>query len=562
MSKMWTDFKRIDRADQLYERAMKNFDRLESEPYDLDHVFQTSEYAWPGDWEGRTILALTLLAQATGREPRYLDEIMNRLEGYLNERGYYGRILPAGTFDEQQLSGNSWLLRAVVEHYSWKRDARSERIVHNIVRQLLLPARGYYRTYPVLPEQRVYQGEAMGSLQEQKVGDWYLSTDIGCAFIMLDGATHAYEMLRWPELKELLDEMIEVFLGIDVLGLSFQTHATLSALRGLLRYYEMTGDGTILEKAEELFEIYLGDGMTENYANYNWFGRPDWTEPCAVVDSFISAAGLWKNTGKSLYLEAAHCILYNGLGYGQRPNGGFGCDTCVGARDPWISPKSAELFEAFWCCTMRGGEGLSQAIRYGYVQDESGIDIPFYATGSARLELPQGKLVLRQQSDYPVEGLIRITVEESVLSEPVSIRLYIPSWTSKEDLSIRVDGVERTAPIVSGFASIEGIFKAGTVIELQFSINLRESLTVGRHSIRGVRSFWHGALLLGADNPADSAAAVGFEDGDIRFLGGASYRLGADGPVLSPICDLFYKSMPEALNDKKLILFPEGRTAS
>ena len=58
------------------------------------------------------------------------------------------------------------------------------------------------------------------------------------------------------------------------------------------------------------------------------------------------------------YLELAHNILYNALYYAQRANGGFGCDNCAGAFEPTLRPSGEASYEAWWCCTMRGADGL------------------------------------------------------------------------------------------------------------------------------------------------------------------------------------------------------------
>ena len=49
-----------------------------------------------------------------------------------------------------------------------------------------------------------------------------------------------------------------------------------------------------------------------------------------------------------------YSIYFNGQGRAQRNNGGYGTDTCAGAYDPFLRVKH---YEAYWCCTMRGGEG-------------------------------------------------------------------------------------------------------------------------------------------------------------------------------------------------------------
>ena len=94
----------------------------------------------------------------------------------------------------------------------------------------------------------------------------YLSTDIGCAYMCLDGLSRAYRDLDIPELKDLLEEMIEAFAAIDFVGISMQTHATLSGIRGILCFYEALGDARYLEMAKRLFSLYERQGMTENYA--------------------------------------------------------------------------------------------------------------------------------------------------------------------------------------------------------------------------------------------------------------------------------------------------------
>ncbi|QGQ98268.1 hypothetical protein EHS13_26985 [Paenibacillus psychroresistens] len=536
----------------LQKRAITNFARLETEQYQPPQIFREESYSWPGDWEGRTILGLVLLAQSTKQEPTYLKEIMRQLPEHLNAKGDYGPIHPQGTVDEQQLSGNSWLLRAMVEHYLWQKDELSLKIIQDIIQHLLLLAAGYYTKYPVFPEQRVLDGAAVGELLG-KVGDWYLSSDIGCAFIMLDGATHAYQVAPSPELNAVIAEMIAKFNTIDILQLSFQTHATLSALRGLMRHYETTGDPALLAKVEATFLIYTNAGMTENYANYNWFGRPDWTEPCAIVDSYMVAVGLWKHTAKIAYLDIAHHILFNGLGYGQRPNGGFGCDVCAGAHNLMLSPKSEELFEAFWCCTMRGAEGLSQALEYSYHAAGNQISIPFYEDSLAQFQSEHGAISLKQTTAYPIEGVVQIEVVESSLTQPITIRLYIPSWTKPASVSLQIDGINVHGQLEDGFISITGPFAQGSIIKLTFNIQLRREKSIGHHSLEGIHSYRHGVLLLGIDSPE---SVVSFEENPaIEPLGNGIYRLAGSEILLTPINDMIDKPFEAAVANRKQVLF-------
>ena len=71
---------------ELAYRLIKNYARLEEKEYRPESIFGMDQHGWPGDWEGRTILSLVLLARATGRKPAFLKRILNCLEEEVNER--------------------------------------------------------------------------------------------------------------------------------------------------------------------------------------------------------------------------------------------------------------------------------------------------------------------------------------------------------------------------------------------------------------------------------------------------------------------------------------------
>lgn len=536
----------------LMKRASQSFSRLECEEYHVENIFK-KEYNWPADFEGRTILSLTMLAQSTHKKPKYLAKIMELLPSHLNEKGYFGKILPAGFVDEQQLSGHSWFLKAMVEYYLWKKDENVLTIIRNVVRNLLLPAKGCYKKYPVNPKDRVCDGEAIGSLYKGTVENWHLSSDVGCAFIMLDGATHAYELLKDPELKVLIDEMIEKFLSIDIYGLSFQTHATLSACRAILCFYESVGVPKYLGAVENIFSLYLKEGITENYENYNWFQRPEWTEPCAVIDSFILSVDLWKNTGKPEYLDTAHNIFYNGLGYGQRPNGGFGCNICSGAKDEFLSPKEG-LFEAFWCCTMRGGDGLSRAIGFSYFTEEDSVIVPFYNNNTANLAFSDGNAVIKQTTGFPIAGNIKIEVVYSYVVKDKTVKMFIPTWVDKDEVKLFINDKRISEyKFEAGFLEVQTELLTGLKIELNFGIGLRKVMAINRNSIQNCYSLHHGFLMLGIEN-LDAGVSVGDEKA-LEYLGDGKYKIPGSDSELSPINDMINKSEEAAKANKKQVLF-------
>jgi len=169
-----------------------------------------------------------------------------------------------------------------------------------VVRNLALPPRGQHSSYPIDPWARKRAaGGAFGEIASQ-IGNWKVSTDIGCDFIFLDGVTHAYKVLRTARTEGAGDEMIARYLEVDLVRIQAQAHASLTGLRACCGTTRRPGDQTLLAAAEQRFRTYRAEAMTENYANYNWFGRPTATEPCAIIDSFIVGRATFGSTPDAL----------------------------------------------------------------------------------------------------------------------------------------------------------------------------------------------------------------------------------------------------------------------
>jgi len=545
-------FESIEVAGDLSKRAGQNFDRLEAPYYAPPRVF-ASENAqkWPGDVEGRTVLALTLLARSTHREARYLDAILEQYPGRMNEEGYFGPRLNLKAIDEQQLSGHGWVLRGLSEHVEWRRDGRSQQMIERVVRNLALPTRGQHSSYPIDPVARKHgTGGAFGDIASQ-IGNWKVSTDIGCDFIFLDGVTHAYKVLRTPALKALADEMIARYLEVDLVRIQAQAHASLTGLRALLRHHEETGNQALLAAAEQRYRTYRAEAMTENYANYNWFGRATATEPCAIIDSFIVAMQLWQHTGRPSYLEDAHLIYFNGLGRGQRNNGGYGTDTCAGASDPFLKVRH---YEAYWCCTMRGGEGNARAIQYLYFSRPGELTVPMYGDSTATVDLGGGKVRLRQETGYPYEGTVTLEVVSSSLRQPVALRFAAPAWTRSH--RVRVNGKEVAAQTGGGFAVVRTGLLAGDTVQLDFALENGWRDPINRHTIRGYRAFFAGPLMLGCATATEVKLAA---DGRMSPDGRGQFRAEPGGVRLTRINDLNELAVTESDPCLRQVLFQPPR---
>jgi len=467
-------------ADGLRARLERNFDRMEEAKYRPQNVYLTMKQSgnWPGDTEGRTILALVCDARTTGREPKYLDEILRLLPSKVNEKGYLGPVF-TDQIHEQQLSGNGWLLRGLCEHWLWKRDAASLAAVRRIARNLYLPLAGKFADYPVDPtvRQDVKGGES-GHVAGRS-GEWALSSDIGCVFIGLDGLVQAWEVTKDDDLRPAIDALIAKFLQMDVIAIKAQTHATLTGLRALLRYAKATGRKDLVGEVKKRFELYRRYGMTENYENYNWFCAYDkWTETCAVVDSFMVAIQLWEATDETQYLDLAHLIYWNGLCYLQRKNGGFGLDKTPGRG--FGSPElCTHCSEAHWCCSMRGAEGLSAAAEASCVVRGADVVLAFPRSGAFVVDVGGRKVAFTCETSYPFaeEGRVVFLTD---LPVGTHLKAYVP-FVGLQDLGSGRRKGERVT------------FKCPTPTRTEGLVNPDNALD--DYTVRRFR----GPLLLGAD---------------------------------------------------------------
>ena len=483
----------------LKDRAESSFRRLQEPYFQWNNISRVNFEPFPGDAIGRTINGLTLLSQALNQpEPASLKEIMRRVPALANTDGYLGPKLPESRANEDTMAGHNGYIYGLAEYTLWTKDPAARESLGRMVANLFVPARAAIAGYREASEAKV---------------DWQLSGgDVGQFFTTLDGMTRAYALVPSPEFKATIETAIDRYRKLDLVGLSAQTHAMLSAATGILRWHEMHHRPEDLAFAEALYKQYRALAMTETFENYNWFNKPQWTEACGVIDSFILTVNLWLQTGRANYLEDAHLTLFNGLLPGQLHNGGFGTGPCVGHATGVCRTKLHS--EAPFCCSMRGGEGIARAIQYSYFQDKDTVVMPFYSNGMATLRFTEGVCKVRQETGYPHKGQVRLEVLESQLNKEKKWRFFVPSWAVRDSFEIRVNGKKSEPRLADSFAEIAVPLVAGTVVEVVFQQE------------RGPRPAVNPELALGASR---------YFDGPL-LLGSATEN--ADGP-LTPILDLF-----------------------
>jgi len=514
----------------LQKRILRNFDRLESQrfqPIEGVGCFRESKYSWPGDMEGRTILSLALLQQAVDRKALYLQKTLDMLPERFNDKGYFGQDF-APQCDEQQLSGHGWYLRGLCESYLDTRDPETKKKIQHVMDNLVVPTKGKHKLYPIDPDKRDKEhGSYSGTVVEEQ-GIWRLSSDIGCDYIFMDGVIQAAEVLNRKDVYPIIDEMVNRFLEIDLVAIKAQTHATLTALRGLIRYARLADREDLIPEAEKRFHLYVREASTENHMNYNWFGRPTHTEPCAFVDAFMVATQLWQVTGKTDYLEEAHKIYYNGICHAQHANGGFGLNECSGSHDAFLKMKAPE---AWWCCTMRGSEGLFRASEYSFMHSGDTLIMPFF--NDAQIEFGDGTFNVK--TEYPYEGAVKITVVKAP-HKGIAISLFKPSWSGPAAVTLNDKAQDVTEK--DSFIIFDGRLRSGDTLVYKFSQQPYFVPTHNKNTIAGYQKIYQGPLILAAEVKNDKELSLPTES-DFSWDADKKCAKSRDGQInVCPITDV------------------------
>ena len=129
----------------LFRRIELNRNRLKDSMYLAKDLFDQND-SWPGDFQGRDILALTSLYKAyEGYDDKQkdvlkqLEDIFALLDQKVNRYGYFGKEFNGEYVNEQQVSSNSWFIRGLVNYYNITKNDKYLKQIKSIVDNFLVP---------------------------------------------------------------------------------------------------------------------------------------------------------------------------------------------------------------------------------------------------------------------------------------------------------------------------------------------------------------------------------------------------------------------------------------
>jgi len=282
-----------------------------------------------------------------------------------------------------------------------------------------------------------------------------------------------------------------------------QTEAEGHAVRATYMYTGMadvaalTGDEGYLHAIDAIWEnavdkkLYItgGIGATGSGeafgADYELPNMSAYAETCAAIGNVYWNLRMFLLHGDAKYFDVLERTLYNGLlsGISLSGNRFFYPNPLASVgqhqRSAWFSCA---------CCITNMTRFLPSMPGYIYAQDTKGIYVNLFVSDSAVIKLPSTKVTLVQQTDYPWQGKVTITVDP-VVKSVFALRVRIPGWAKDKPVPgdlysfvsseldrvpVFVNGQPVEYVLEKGYAVVKRSWKKGDKVTIDLPMKVEE----------------------------------------------------------------------------------------
>ncbi len=352
-----------------------------------------------GDIAGRWILAETTAWSASQVPPAFLRQVVASAIGMQNTDGSFGCIThEQNPLNMHKLYGNGWMLRGLTQYARVFSDK-------NALTAALHLADYYLRVFPLW---------AGMDLPERDTGFYAITRS--CYFHALDAIVDLYRLTGRNDLLTLAGNFIPYLTPLEQ---SDHSHMYLTIRRGLLEYYEETGNEEGLTSLAQEMELVWDTRILESAGVPERFGIPEpgervYDEGCSLFDWIMICLKLSRLTGETRWMDRAILVLENHIYYNQAYNGGFG--SCELGSSYLQYGK-----EAPWCCSLYGSWALARLGSCFVERQAHTVTIHHPVTGT--WQFTDGSS-LTMTVDHEQHQLLVDTAGHEI----TEIRLYMPHW--------------------------------------------------------------------------------------------------------------------------------------
>ena len=239
------------------------------------------------------------------------------------------------------------------------------------------------------------------------------------------------------------------------------------------------------------FYITGGLGARDNNEafgeNYELPNASAYCETCASVANCMFQLRMFRLTGDARYIDVLERSLYNTVLDGYALTG----DRFYYPNRLATSVRGQERSEWFGtsCCPTNLCRLIPSVPGYVYATDGDGnLFVNLYIGSKAEIGVGDKKVELTQQTEYPWDGNVRITVDATETAD-FTLRLRIPGWaqnrpvdsdlytyldTEVQPVVVKVNGTAVETTTDKGYAVVQRSWKAGDVVELELPMPVHQ----------------------------------------------------------------------------------------
>ncbi len=227
--------------------------------------------------------------------------------------------------------------------------------------------------------------------------------------------------------------------------------------------------------------IIVGDSIHEgSSAPYELPNDAAYNETCGQIGNLMWNWRMLAITGEARFADIMERTLYNSILSGIEVDGEgwsytnplrwHGSEHVLRSQD---THKRSYPGRRMICCPTNLMRTVASWHNYLYSVDGSGLWVHHYGGNVFDGTLADGrKLKLTQQTDYPWDGRVRITVDAIESGGPFSILLRVPGWAENAKLTVNGRAVKDDCTGGS-YARVERKWVAGDVVELELPMPVR-----------------------------------------------------------------------------------------
>jgi DUF1680 family protein len=272
---------------------------------------------------------------------------------------------------------------------------------------------------------------------------------------------------------------------------------------GLADVAALTGDHAYFDAVRKLWEnvvgkkMYLTGGIGSRHdrerfgENYELPNLTGYLETCASIGMAFWNHRMFLLTGDASYLDLMERVMYNGVLAGVSldgtlffyPNplesdGKYKFNKGRAGRAPWFGVA---------CCPGNVSRFLPSVPGYVYATQGDVLYVNLFIAGQAKIDLGGKTVNVKQETRYPWDGTVRITVDPERKGE-FALHVRVPGWAQNRpvptdlysyaergdaEVAVRVNGKPAGMNLDKGFARIRRIWKKGDTVDIVFPMDPR-----------------------------------------------------------------------------------------